>query len=249
MSLNSPRHPVCRAGLRSRAGWIGAALLFILVVIVGIGAYMRHEYRKQEAAKKRRIFASQADPRSALESYFLNTQAPFDLKRPDWKVLVDYTSSEDLNWLNNYVDFLAAENASLDARPFGGSPPERLQYDALTMLYNNVGMRLRPVITNGIATDDHAVVFYHQDGDPASMREAFFVNEGGRWKLRRFLGKRDSFRLMQKVVVSKEAAGIALDADEAQFKRDPAGYAAWKRRQMLTESGAFSTPQRAGGAQ
>ena len=233
------------AGPHARRGSIGTLLLIGLVILLGILMYVKNEHNKQELAKRRQIFASQSEPQEALDTFFLNTGTQFDLNRPDWKVMIDYTSSEDMEWLNRYAEFLASANMSPDARSFSGSDQEHQQYRALTGLYF-VGHHFRPIISGGQINGNHAVVYYHAPNDPASMKEAFFVNESGRWKMRRFLGARDAFTLMQRITVSKQAAGAALDADEQQFVNDPANYTEWKRRQLLTEAGVQGAAPTAG---
>ncbi|HEX2973053.1 MAG TPA: hypothetical protein VHP11_12015, partial [Tepidisphaeraceae bacterium] len=95
----------------------------------------------------------------------------------------------------------------------------------------------RSIIAQLQTKDDRAVAYVHEPGHAETMREVFLAREGGLWKIRRFLGKRDSAEILGPLIKAKQAAKEPLDADEQQFAANAPLYPQQKRAELLREVG------------
>ncbi len=221
---------------RGRAGnaWIIGLVLFFLIVIIAL-----HLLAKQESANRQTMLnRSQLDPKDMATRYFLEATKDLPFDGGGWKELIQFMSDEDMAWLERNKSILA----SLAAQKPAAGDEEAERYAALQALLRFAKSFDRPVVTRVVTKGDIGAIYVHDKGNANSMRALFIVNEGGAWKFRRFLGRRDDYDIMKPLLQAHEAAQSGLTRDEELFKADPQGYWGKKRNEFLVELGLPPVP-------
>lgn len=214
----------------------GSSLIIVcLLIIVAIFFVTKVMLKQNEQKVVRDLSNSQLDPEQSMERFLQERSRTHELGEKEWRdSLLDFMSLEDKGWFDRNYTALAAWSEKNGS----GSPQteEEKQFVALKDLLK-VGQGTRPLLVQ-IAVKDNLGVAYIQDpGNLQSMREVFMISEAGLWKVRRFMGVRDSPEVMAWLVKDKQAKGTALDAEEEQYVANPQGYAAQKRAELLREAG------------
>src|SRR5690606_340727 len=147
-------------------------------------------------------------------------------------------SDDDRAWFEENQLTIASLSRRMEGVVARAASERERRYAALEVLLEWGPWVQRPVVSRVVEQYHFGVAYDHPPNDATRMREIFLIREGPYWKVRRFLGKRDEYRIMEAVAEKKYDAKEPLNEDERRFLDDPAGYAAWKRRQLLSQSGA-----------
>ncbi|MCE5228951.1 hypothetical protein LLG95_05065 [bacterium] len=220
---------------RGRGG--NAMILGIVIAVIFLVVALGILAKNEAEARKKMLLQSQTDPKVMTARFFLELHKDYSVK-DGWEDLIPFMSSEDMAWLEENRRLLAKFSPQAD--PASDEREER--FNALHVMLRFGKSLVHPTITKVHTHGDKGVVFVHEPGDVASMRALFIVNEGGYWKFRRFLGRRDEFEIMKYLADAHESAGVPPTGDETAFKADPTGYAFKKRNELLVEAGLPPVP-------
>lgn len=219
---------------RSRAG--GAMLLIVLLIMGALLFIGNRLVNRSKQESRDTMRQTMLDPKIGLERFFPERWKEQSPGQDDWKRLMDFMSRDDLDWLEANRQCLA----DLAARHFGESPAtseERQRFDALHLLLDFGNQAERPIVSSIQVSGDHAIAYVHPRGRIDKLQEIALVDEDGFWKIRRFLGKRDSREVMDAIVSQKHMQSQPLTEDEQSYQDDPAGYPARIRARLLAEVG------------
>ncbi|MCL5271661.1 MAG: hypothetical protein M1457_14150 [bacterium] len=223
---------------RGRRGGLllGVVLVGFLLIII-VARVLWNQNRQETQAI---LLNAQSDPRDSLERFLLERRIPRQWRDDDWQVLLDFMSRDDVAWFERNYPRLAEQAFTMKVTAGGGKGDRQRRFAALEALLP-FGRRAPDLVVSQVREQgDRAVAYVHAPRDAATMREVFLVREGGLWKIRRFLGRRDDPEILKPLVESKRAGGETLSEDESDWLRDPAGYAARRRAVLLAEAGLKS---------
>lgn len=224
-------------GRPRHGGTTSSLIIGCLVIITAVIYYTRIKVDENTKAAARAVQDEQREPRSSLEEFFLQCTIDHRNNETACRVLLDFMSQDDRSWFERNFARMAEPNRPAPRSTDPASVDPDKQFAALRQLIQIVPQGRRPIIAQFQAKDDHAVAYVHEAGHAETMREVFLVREGGLWKIRRFLGQRDSVEILGPLVKAKQAAKEPLDGDEQQFAANPQLYAQQKRAEMLREVG------------
>jgi hypothetical protein len=233
------------------SGWRrrGASLIgiFFLLGIIGIFAmiYVLTQRNERQAAVQLR--ANLGDPKTALERFIIERSVRREFKDKSWKILLEYQTREDLAWMEKNRALLAGMNDRMPGIAASIATPDEQQFAALETLLDFGPHATRPVVSTVETHGDYAIAYYHQPNDATTMKPGFLKrSSGGEWQVMRFLGGRDTHRVMTQLATNKMWSGVALDDDEKLFRQDAAGYPAKKLNQLYALVGLPPAPLPAG---
>jgi hypothetical protein len=180
---------------------------------------------------------AQYEPQTALAKFFLERNKTSGFRDDSWRGLLDFMSQDDMSWFDRNYKRLASLNPRSEGTVAQGLSDDEKKFAALEVLIQFGAQAERPVIAQVQTQGVHAVAFVHDPGQPLSLRHVFLTCEGGLWKIRRFLGERDSPRVMDKLVQDKKYFGSGLDPDETRYVAQPSQYEDQLEAGMLREAG------------
>ena len=243
-----PGCPACHSAFRIphsafHGGATSTIIILCLVVLAGILFVTRVMQEKNEEQNAAVIQQSRLDPQSCLERFFIERSLRRDDYRiKEWRALLDFMSLEDRAWFERNYVFLAALNPRYGGPSAKNAPAEEKQFAALLELLAFEPRKVRPVIVRIQTSESHGVAYIHQPGQFQTLHPIFLVREGEEWKIRRFLGARDSPRYLTGLIEEKKRQGAALEEEEQRYLAKPQRWAADKQAQMLRESGISPEP-------
>ena len=215
----------------------GGVMFLVVMLILGalliIGNMLINRSKEESRDYMREAMR---DPKTCLERFFTERWKEQSPSQDDWKRLMDFMSRDDLDWLEANRQCLA----DLAARHYGDSPAtseERQRFDALHLLLGFGNEAERPLVSSIQVSGDHAIAYVHPRGRIDKLKEIALVDEDGFWKIRRFLGERDSREVMDAIVTQKHMQSEPLTEDEQSYLDDPAGYQGRIRARLLAEAG------------
>jgi hypothetical protein len=217
-----------------------AGILF-LVALIALFVASRHFMGRNEREAKKKTFEAQLDPQTSLERFFLEIAADPKFKDAKWQGLLEYVATDDRAWLEANRQVVASLCNEMSGVLAMAVTENEQRYGALKVLLGFGPMYQRPLVARVERSNQYAVAFTHLPNRAETMKEVFMIQENDRWRIRRFLGKRDDFGVMSAVTEKKRWSGEALDADEDDYVADPHGYETRMRAKLLNESG-IQTP-------
>lgn len=223
-----------------RGGTVSTLIILCLVGIAVVLFFSRIQIEENKVDARAQLHAAQADPQQCLTQFFIERSAYAPDSPAALEPLLDFMSQEDRAWFERNLAWLGARAGTIVSRSDQEQPSEESRVQALQRLLHFGGEASRPIIAQVqlAASGELAVAYIHEPGRLETLREVFLIKEsGGLWKIRRFLGERDSAALMNQLIEQKRAADTQLDADEQLFTTLGAGYPAHKRQELLAEAG------------
>lgn len=214
-----------------------SAMLLVVLLIMGAIILVANVLIKRTKEESRgNLSAAMRDPQICLERFFAERWQEQSPGRDEWQRLTDFMSRDDLNWMESNRERLAM----LAQKRFGGSlsPDEdRQRFAALRVLLGFGHQAERPLVSSIRIAEARAIAYVHPPGRIDKLSEVALINEGGLWKIRRFLGQRDSQEVMDHLVGQKQMQSEPLSTTEQRYLTDPAAWRASHRQQLLSEVG------------
>jgi hypothetical protein len=221
---------------RRRGGFIGYVLAFLialgLIVLLGL------HFERQNKREKKMVFNfQQSDPHTLMDRFILERSLKHPYSEGSWEVFLEMISSEDRQWLDQNTGLLA--RLSMDTGQSDSLSDREKRYHALRYMLRFGWSGERPILVQiAVDTKDtYGVAYVHPPGRLDQLREVFLINEGGRWKLRRFGGALDDPTVFGEIIEAKKNAGMELTAEERAMDENPAKHVADKRAELLSQSG------------
>jgi len=220
--------------LRGGVTMVALACLVLIIIICLVTKNMLQSNDREDA---RKVQLAQYEPQTALAKFYLERNRTTSFRDDACRGLLDFMSQDDLSWFDRNTKRLASLNPLSAGSAAQGLSEDEQKGAALEVLIPFGAQAQRPVIAQVQAQGIYAVAFVHEPDQPLSLRHVFLVREGGLWKIRRFLGERDSPRVMDKLIQNKKYLAVTLDPDEIQYLAKPAEYADQLEASMLREAG------------
>lgn len=218
---------------RGSALWWVIGLLAMMTLFIWFGKLNTKEQAKRQQTFQMRM----TDPEIMVGQYFLYAAKDYG-PSGDWERLLSFMDSEDVRWFEQNAAALASISSWAASHPGETNDPKLRRYAALQLLTDFGSEPALPVVSSiNIVNDSAGVAYVHEQNRLDTMREVFIANEGGEWKIRRFLGRRDRTDVMQAVVEANQRDNRPLSREENEFLKDPAGWPDAMRRELLKEAG------------
>jgi hypothetical protein len=210
--------------------WV-VAFAALVVLVFGL----RFADREVKIERKVQIQQAQLDPLGTLDRYFLDRAASATIYDGRWMALLDAMSREDQAWFEeNYV--MIAESLG---RVKSDASDDEKRYATIGWLVDSDNRLNRPVVVR-VGEDEsgsRAVAYVHPPQRPDLMHEVFLAKEGGYWRIRRFMGRRDDPELKKTLIAERLRRTLPADLELEAWKANPRGFEEGQRARLLAEVG------------
>lgn len=212
------------------AGAMIAVVLLILAAIVIIGTLVMNRNEEKASSELQGVMT---DPEMMLARFFQERSLDHPVGNKHWRWLLEFMSYDDRQWLERNAEMLADQYVKMNPSSMAAAEtPEKQTYAALKQLIQFGPGAVRPVIVRVDTKDTAGTAFVHDPNRLETMREVQLVKESGQWKIRRFLGSRDSRPVMEYLIKEKTRRGKPLEADEQAYAANPQAYAEKKKNEL-----------------
>ncbi len=232
----SGRRAVFDLPSRGRRG-ISKSEAILLLMIILLFLSLRMMSNSEKAERRQAVQATQSDPQSLVEAWFLESGRELPYKEKGWEELLNFMSQDDRSWFEANSYHLAPLTQELEGVMALAATERERRYAVLRKLTRFGPPPQQWVVSQVKTNETHGVVFIHPPGDVTGLREVFIVKEGDYWKIRRFLGTRDDSTIMHPLVELKNEQGLPLSDDEIAYMADPQNYSGRKTAELRAQAG------------